>query len=192
MNFFFIFDDIGLVLLKVSTITLTRWLRQCLPMKGSTSCKGWSQSRDSSRSSRSRLSRSRLRLRSRTPRLSSSLLRLAELRRALLSIMYVRSRRIRISRSSEPRLERRSRTEGALPFSVAVPMGVGVADVDAMLPVAAESLSANIPARLISVDPDGLRSVPLMVDAMLPRCVPSELRGLDPRPDYLINQLIVI
>ena len=84
---------------------------------------------------------------------------------------------MRISRSSEPRLGRRSRTEGALPFSAAVPIGVGVADVDAN-----ESLSANIPARLISVDPEGLRSVPLIVDAMLPRCVPSELRGLDPRP----------
>ena len=90
---------------------------------------------------------------------------------------YVKSRRMQTSRSSEPRLGRRSRTEGALPFNAAVPMGVGVADVDAI-----ESLSASIPARLINVDPEGFRNVPLIVDAMLPRCVPSELRGLDPRP----------
>lgn len=49
----------------------------------------------------------------------------------------------------------------------------------------AGSLSASIPARLMRVEPEGFLRVPLMVEAMLPwmlpRWVPNELRGLEPR-----------
>lgn len=74
-------------------------------------------------------------------------------------------------------------------MSVPLPIGVELvvdAAVAAAAPTApaiklAGSLSASMPAKLINVEPEGLRSVPLMVDAMLPRWVPSELRGLEPR-----------
>lgn len=54
----------------------------------------------------------------------------------------------------------------------------------------AGSLSASIPAKLMRVDPEGFLNVPLIVEAILPLWVPSELRGLEPRAVLKANEFI--
>ncbi len=68
-------------------------------------------------------------------------------------------------------------------------MGVEVV-VAAAAAAVTESLSASIPARLMRVEPDGFLNVPLIVEAMLPLCVPNELRGLDPLAVLNANEFI--
>jgi chorismate mutase len=67
---------------------------------------------------------------------------------------------------------------------------MGVEVVVAAAAAVTESLSANIPARLIRVEPDGFLNVPLIVEAMLPLWVPKELRGLDPLVVLKANEFI--
>lgn len=79
-------------------------------------------------------------------------------------------------------------------MSVPLPIGVEVAVVEAIGAAAAikdaGSLSASIPAKLIRVEPDGFLNEVLIVEAMLPLWVPSELRGLDPRAVLNANEFI--